>query len=299
MKSEMSKFLFITAILGLMSGSALAHEQQYDNSKEPHESPHKATPPTGGHSNLANAATNPIANLIQLQIQDQYTSNSYNSDGGSNTFVVQPVIPIKLSSESVPLLVTRTTLPYINTPQLEDGVGTKEGFGDIVTQGYFVPKLETKGVMVGVGYNLSIPTAGSNDFTGSGKWTLGPGALFINLQTPGWQWGVLSYSSFDFASNDTGRDTKSSHVSTVSLQPILTRHWGEGWYAGTPDIPQTYDFKANEWTYAIGGRLGKVLKFGAQPVNMFGQITYNSNDDTDEVAPEWSYKINMTFLFPK
>lgn len=70
-----------------------------------------------------------------------------------------------------------------------------------------------------------------------------------------------------------------------------------GWCASLPDIPQTYDFRTEEWVYAIGGRLGKVVKFGAQPVNLFGQVTYNSNDDTDEVAPEWSYKINMTILF--
>jgi hypothetical protein len=99
-----------------MSGGVLAHEQQYDNTREPHESPHKAEPPKGGHSSLAAAATNPIANLIQFQIQNRYTSDSYNADGDSNVFVLQPVIPIKLSSETVPLLVTRTTLPYINTP---------------------------------------------------------------------------------------------------------------------------------------------------------------------------------------
>ncbi len=59
------KYLSLMALtLGLMSGSGMAHEQQYDNSKEPHESPHKATPPKGGHGSLAGAATNPIANLV-------------------------------------------------------------------------------------------------------------------------------------------------------------------------------------------------------------------------------------------
>jgi len=243
---------------------------------------------------LAGAATNPIANLVQFQIQDTYTADSYNADGDSNVFIIQPVIPIKLSSEAVPLLITRTTLPYINTPDLGDGIGTKEGFGDLVTQGYFLPKLETKGVTIGIGYNLSIPTAGDNDFTGSGKWTLGPGAVYFNSQTPSWQWGLLGYSSFSFASQNTDRP----HVSTVSIQPILTKHFSEGWYAALPDVPQTYDYRTNEWTYALGARLGKVTKFGAQPVNLFGQVYYNSNDDTDEVAPEWSYKVNLTFLFP-
>jgi hypothetical protein len=277
-----------------MSGGVLAHEPQYDNTKEPHEAPHKAEPPTGGHSGLADAATNPIANLIQFQIQNQYTPNNNNVSGSSNAFILQPVIPIKLSSEAVPLLVTRTTLPYINTPDFDGGIGTQEGFGDLVAQGYFIPKLETKGVMVGIGYNLTVPTAGSNDFTGSGKWSLGPGLVYFNLQTPGFQWGVLNYSSFSFASQDTDR----SHVSSTNIQPIATWHWGEGWYAGLPDVPQVYNFKTDHWTTAIGGKLGKVLKFGAQPVNLFGQVTYNSEDHDNEISPEWSYKSNMTFLFP-
>jgi hypothetical protein len=92
MKSEMSKLLFTTAILGLVSGGVLAHEQQYDNSKEPHESPHKATPPTGGHSSLASAATNPIANLIQFQVQNQYTPDNNNA-GTPPTTIMRAVPP--------------------------------------------------------------------------------------------------------------------------------------------------------------------------------------------------------------
>ena len=76
MKNEMSKLLLTTVILGLMSGGVLAHEQQYDNTKEPHESPLKAEPPKGGHDSLAAAATNPIANLIQFQIQNRYIADA-------------------------------------------------------------------------------------------------------------------------------------------------------------------------------------------------------------------------------
>jgi hypothetical protein len=121
----MKYIMTIALTLGLMSGSAMAHDAQYDNTKEPHESPHKAEPPTGGHESLA-AATNPVANLVQFQIQNNYTSSSYNVDGDSNAFILQPVISIKLSSEAVPLLVTRTTLPYINTPDFDGGIGTQE-----------------------------------------------------------------------------------------------------------------------------------------------------------------------------
>jgi hypothetical protein len=269
--------------------------EQANKEKPAHAQPHTAEPPTGGHANLAAAATNPIANLVQFQMQNSYSPSNHNADGYSNVAVIQPVIPIKLPWDEVPLLVTRTTLPYISTPDLDGGIGRKDGFGDIVAQGYFLPKLKTKGVAAGIGYNLTIPSGGDNDFVGSGKWSLGPGAVYLNMQTPSWQWGLLSYSSFSFASANSGRNS----VSNVNIQPILTKHFSEGWYASVPDVPQTYDFMTDNWTLAIGPRVGKVTKFGKQPVNLFGQVTWNPLDNDDQVSAEWTFKVNVTFLFPK
>jgi hypothetical protein len=45
--------------------------------------------------------------------------------------------------------------------------------------------------------------------------------------------------------------------------------------------------------------VGKVTKFGKQPVNLFGAIYYNPLDNDDEVAAEWTFKVNLTLLFPK
>jgi hypothetical protein len=295
--------------LGFASGSVLAAEvseedykllqkikqEQADKEKPAHEQPHPHEPPTGGHANLAGAATNPIANLVQFQMQNQYSPSSHNADGYSNVAIVQPVVPIKLPWEKVPLVVTRTTLPYVTTPKPDSGVGRHTGFGDIVAQGYFLPKLKTKGVSVGLGYNLTIPSAGDNDFVGSGKWSLGPAAIYLNQQTPNWQWGLLSYSSFSFADANSDR----SYVSNISIQPVLNYHFGKGWYVSPPDVPQTYNFRTDLWTLAIGARLGKVMKFGKQPVNLFGQVYYNPIDYNNQVAPEWTFKVNLTFLFPK
>ncbi len=299
----------LVIMLGFTPGSVLAVEvseedykllqkikqEQSHKEKPAHEQPHTAEPPTGGHANLAAAATNPIANLVQFQMQNSYSPSNHNADGYSNVAVIQPVVPIKLPWDEVPLLVTRTTLPYISTPDLDGGIGRKDGFGDIVAQGYFLPKLKTKGVAAGLGYNLTIPSGGDNDFVGSGKWSLGPGAVYLNMQTPSWQWGLLSYSSFSFASANSDRGS----VSNVNIQPILTKHFSKGWYASVPDVPQTYDFMTDNWTLAIGPRVGKVTKFGKQPVNLFGQVTWNPLDNDDQVTAEWTFKVNVTFLFPK
>ena len=97
--------------------------------------------------------------------------------------------------------------------------------------------------------------------------------------------GHINYSSFSFASNDTGQDTQRSYVSSTSIQPIMNLHFDGGWYVGLPDGPQTYNIRTDHWTTALGGRVGKVMQFGTQPLNLFGQATYNSEDNDDEISP--------------
>ena len=99
-------------MVGLASGSVLAAGESTSPATT-------APPPADAAANLAAQATNPAANLMQFQIQNSYNWDNYNSSGSGNTFVIQPVIPIKLPWEAVPLVITRTTLPYVSTPDLD------------------------------------------------------------------------------------------------------------------------------------------------------------------------------------
>jgi len=286
--------------VGLMSGGVLAHEDEshYDHSGDPHDTPHKAAPPTGGHSSLAAAATNPIANLIQFQIQNQHTFDNANVDGSSNSFLLQPVVPVKLPSEKVPLLITRTTLPYVNTPDLDGGVGHKNGFGDLVSLGIFLPKTKLEKQMVGAGWSAVIPAAGDNEYTGSGKWQVGPSAIYFNMATPTIQWGFMGWHTWTVGETSSGKDKED--VETTSVQPILVKHFDKGWYLGLQDVTWNYNHKTDKWALPMGPRWGKVMKLGKQPVNLFMQPLYDPMaDDADGPAARWSIKLNMTLLFPK
>lgn len=240
--------------------------------------------------NLAEAATNPIGNMVQMSFQDQYNWSNYNSDGYSNAFILQPVIPFKLNWDAVPTLVTRTTLPVVTTPDLGDPVGRKNGLGDLLFMGFFIPKIKLKKQMIGLGPAISAPTA-TSDFTGSGKWSLGPAFVYINMQIPKLQYGVLAWQLWDIA----GKDYR-GRVNTTYFQPFITKHLNKGWYVGTPDIPGTYNWESNNFTFPFGLKVGKVTKIGKQPVNIFGEVLGNPWDDGS--SPEWSAKLSVTFLFP-
>jgi hypothetical protein len=262
----------------------------------PHEAPHKAEPPTGGHANLAAAATNPISNLVQVQVQNAYSPSNHNSNGYSNVSTLQAVVPFKLPWDKVPLLITRSTLPYVTTPNFDGSVGRQRGFGDAEILLLATPKLKTKGVQIGLGMNTAFPTAGDNNFTGNGKWQAGPAALYINMQTPKLQWGLFGYQLWDVASSAGNSDRPD--VSKLSIQPILTKHFDKGWYVASSDTPQTYDWETKKWDLALGAQVGRVQKLGKAPVKWFTEVLYNPVDDNGATS-EWSFKANLTFLFPK
>jgi hypothetical protein len=66
---------------------------------------------------------------------------------------------------------------------------------------------------------------------------------------------------------------------------------------GAPDDLWTYDFKQSAFTQVpLGAKFGKVLSIGKQPINVFFQTWYNAAKIG--VAPNYTMKINVTFLFP-
>ena len=93
LRKAMAGLSAVAIMFGLTTGSVLAEDEKanYEEYKKkeadkklpPHQRP-APHDPTGGakHANLAEAATNPVANLIQFQVQNSYNWENHNS--GSN-----------------------------------------------------------------------------------------------------------------------------------------------------------------------------------------------------------------------
>ena len=287
MKTNKFSTLLLVALFVIVT-SAVAGPQHVPHGSDP---PHPDDP----HKNLAEAATNPMANLIQFQVQDTIGINHYEVTGASNTFVVQPVIPIKLPFKKVPTLITRTTVPYAWTQK--DGKGDHhQGFGNIASLGFFNPKLPDPKQILGVGWALAIPLQ-STDYTGSKKWSAGPSAVYINLKKKGWQWGMLSWYLSSFAGSDKRSHQRNHHVSQIYIQPILTKHFAKGWYMSLPDDPGTYNFATSNWSVPLGAALGRVFKLGKLPVKAFGESYYSPWEDGS--SKRWTIKMGISFLFPE
>jgi hypothetical protein len=262
-----------------------------------HEAPEHHAEDTGhpAHADLANEATNPVAPLMSFRVQYQNSPSYYNADSYSQALIGQAVIPIALPSKKVPMLITRTTIPYISTPDLGEPVNRKHGFGDTSLLTFFVPNFGLKGHTFAGGASIGIPTGGDNEFTGGGQWTLGPTAVYLNTQTKGLQWGLMVYQDWDVSSTRSN----AADVNKTNFQPIINYHMDGGWYLALPDLAQTYNNETNNWSTNLGAVLGRVFPYKKQHLQMFGGVYYNTEDNEDVVSGEWTVKLNISFLIPE
>jgi hypothetical protein len=154
-----------------------------------------------------------------------------------------------------------------------------------------------KAQVIGLGASLVFPTGGSSEFLSSGKWQAGPAWAYLNTMFKGWQLGAFGWFHWDYANADNGSDKP--YVNNTSVQPLIVKHFGKGWYVRTQDNPWEYDFRTNNWSMPMGPAVGKVFKLGKLPLNAFTGVYYDPFTHDDASTNVWSWKLNLTVLFPK
>lgn len=260
-----------------------------------------------GEVDLATAATNPVGAVNQLQLQYSHAGETNNSDGNSDTFVIQPVLSFDLPDGGYfEGMVARVTLPYIWTPEIPAGPTTLEddGFGDLSSLFIFHRTIpgQDPAEFTSWGPVLSVraPTA-SSDLTGTDDWGAGPGFLWIRndkyANSNQFMYGALAWHNWDI---DGDTDTSLTSAIAVGIYKFDSLFDQKGWYLRYPDDPITYDWETDELTQVpIGAFLGRAFTIGKQPVNVFGGGWYNAADPDNGTAPEWNLKLSFSLVFPK
>jgi hypothetical protein len=252
---------------------------------------------------LAKASQNPIGNMISLPLQNNTYFNVGPDNKSANSFQLQPVYPINFGNFN---LINRMIIPIshlesqkVTVPvqgHLKDDHVTFDsdsvtGLGNITWQGFISPAKPGK-VIWGAGPVLQIPT-NTDDQLGSDKWSGGPG--FVALTMPGkWVLGGLGYNIWDFA----GPNSDDS-VNSLLLQYFVNYNLDKGWYlTSTPVITADWTADSDQrWTVPFGLGVGRMVKFGKQPVDFKVQpFWYAEKPDN---GPDWSMQFQVKFLFPK
>jgi len=240
-----------------------------------------AEEPTQGGQSLEQAASDPTASLMSVQIQDIFTGSYHNlSDENGNTILLRSAIPFKTGHLNH---IARATLPIIT-----DSPSGKSGLSDLVLFDLIVFN-ESWGRW-GIGPVMMIPTASDNKL-GTGKWAVGPAVGFV-ARSEKLLWGLFNQNLFSFAGDDDRED-----VNVSILQPIINYSLPDKWSIGTSEMNITYDWEKDHWTaLPLGVKLAKLVKFGTLPIQF--SVAYEYNFADNDVAPKWAVNFTLKFLFP-
>jgi hypothetical protein len=228
---------------------------------------------------IEQAANDPTASLMNIQISDWYTFNYHNADFSDNTIVLRSAIPFKIGAQNN---IFRVTLPIItDNPILSNGLSDSTIFN--------LSTFDRSWGRFGVGAVALLPTGGSS--RGAEKWGLGPAFGFVNSSHKGFLFGLFNQNLFSVAGDDSRAD-----VNVSIIQPILNKSLGKGWSVGASEMSITYDWENSRWaSLPLGMSLSKIHKFGKTPVQFSGQYEHNFQDQgiTGSDTLRFSVKILM------
>ncbi|WP_425044314.1 hypothetical protein [Primorskyibacter sp. S87] len=250
-------------------------------------------------SNLGAAVQNPISSLVSVPFKFTFDNGAPN--GKANSMAIQPVIPVTVGNWN---LVSRFIIPLYDAPGGIAGLpgnpgignpstpGRVTGLGDINYTLFFSPVKPVNGWIWGIGPSITADSA-TDDRLGSGKWSAGVSAVALNQ--PGWgTWGALVRHLWSFAGDSSRKD-----VNQTLFEPFINYNLDNGWYL-ISDMVITYDWKASSGDgllLPVGGGVGKITRWGNQPVNLRAEAYYNVERPAS--APKWQVGFTVQLLFPK
>ena len=253
-----------------------------------------------GHAmadDLAKASQNPVGDLISVPLELAHFGGMP-GDSSATMLLAKPVYPLNLGKVN---LVNRLIVPFAwvdaNLSELDLGSDlvppddvNRSGLANIQYQGFLTPA-NPGSLIWGVGPVLEMPT-NTNDL-GSDKWSAGPAAVLLAM--PGnWVLGVLAQNLWSFAGSD-----RANAVNKLTVQYFVNYNLPNGWFlTSSPIITADWNKPSdNRWTVPIGGGIGKLTRFGNQPVNL--TLKAYKNVIYPDAGPEWSVYAGISFLFPK
>jgi hypothetical protein len=316
------QYALVTVFLFVIATPRAQCKQQENQTTEPDkQAPADQSPSDEDQSKaLAKAVQNPVASLISVPLQNNTNFDIGPNDRAQNILNIQPVIPVHVSTSWN--LIMRIITPVIYQPSIAsiliqsntplNHLGTL-GLGDM-NPTFFLSPAKAKKLIWGIGPTFLLPTA-TDDVLGQKKWSIGPSVVL--LTQPGhWTIGALINNVWSFAGSGNSPSfpfqllpcgacaqpigiSANKDVNQMMLQYFINYNLKKGWFLSfQPIITANWEGKSGSvWTVPFGGGIGRIMKFGNQPVNL--QAQFYGNAKYPRVGSPWSMRLQLAFLFPK
>ena len=238
---------------------------------------------------LRKAAENPLANLVNVPIQNTSSFESGEYGRTQNIAKIEPVVPVRLSSNWN--LIVRAIQPLTWQPDDKAPTGMTFGLGDLNPSFFISPEYPGK-IIWGAGPVFVFPT-GTNAALGSGKFSIGPTAAVLTQPGP-WTLGVLMNNYWSVAGFSDRKN-----VNQMLIQYFLSYNFKRGWYLTSSPISTAnwMEPSGKRWVVPLGGGIGRLVLLGPQAaklsVQVFGNVVNPPN------ASPWSLRFQFALLYPK
>lgn len=156
----------------------------------------------------------------------------------------------------------RWITPVVFQPNTSTAREGYYGLGDLNPSFFISPK---KGKVIwGLGPTFLLPTATNTAYLGQGKFGMGPTGVIL-VQPGKWTFGALVNNVWSVAGHADRPD-----VNQMVFQYFVNYNLDKGWYL-TFQPTMTANWEATDggrWVVPLGGGIGRIMKMGAQPVNL-------------------------------
>jgi hypothetical protein len=256
-------------------------------------------------------SANPVTSLWLVTLQNDHLPLDGDLPGArgqwSNVFQIAPSIPIPISRSPQLHLLTQLSFPVWWRPGTEETTeppffefDQKSGFGDIVMTNYLARTLRRKqGWVYGVGPTWAFPSA-SSDFTGDGKYQVGPAVLGGYFEEKRPLWGFVSVQQWWSFAGDSDRDETNKMLLQYSYQLNLDHIDAIGdlpggeWAIGAAPYVQA-DWKKDggqRWSVPIGTGIVFTPWLKIPPRLALEWDYYVARPDS--IGPEWDFRLSVT-----
>ena len=273
----------IALIMSAMSSAVIAQQAV----------PSASSASTGGIDTVAIAKklANPIANMISVQTQYEYSRGvGVNQAGSEQSLLFQPVIPFDLGGGDT--FIVRPIVAGVREVSVQGPTGSPfSGYGiaSVTVESFYAPNTNSSWIW-GVGPYLVSPSGNSGKF-GSQQTGAGVTGVVLNRKGP-WTYGLLGYQSWEVGGNPAFGTQNNLYG-----QPFVAYTTKEAW-TFTTNMEALYNYDTRRTSNPLYAGVSKVTVIGGLPFSFSaGPMYYVSN--TPGGPSGWGARATVTLIVLK
>ena len=240
---------------------------------------------------IAKKLANPIANMISVPLQYQFSRGVGATQGGSEqTLLFQPVIPFNLAGGDT--FIVRPIIAGVGEVSVQNTSGqsfTGYGAASVTIESFYAPNTNSSWIW-GVGPYVQSPLSNSGKF-GSQQTGLGATGVVLNRAGP-WTYGLLGYQSWSVGGNpDLGTQNN------LYGQPFLA-YTTKNAVTVTANMQALYNYDTRRTSNPLYVGASKLVVLGGVPFSFgAGPMYYVSN--TPGGPSGWGARATATVVILK